>query len=84
MAKAAGAECLALDVIFPVRRRQDDGSGPGELKENALEGGQPRRVDMLHDFDDSGGSEALQPLVAVHQGAVDQMTVQESAACTRA
>ena len=51
----------------------DDRPRPGELEQHPLEGGEPRRVEMLDDLDHGRGVEARQPLVAVGQGALEQL-----------
>src|SRR5579875_3692089 len=58
-----GKDC----VVFGVRSGEDDVCGLGELKEVALEGGEPCCVEMLDDFHDSGSVEAVQTRVPIDE-----------------
>ena len=52
---------------------------PGELEEHALEGGEPRRVEVLDHLDDGGRVEAGEARVAVDQRAVEQLDAARAA-----
>ena len=54
----AGRQRLPHHVVFPVRRRQHDRLRPGELEQNSLQGRQPRRIEMLDDFNNRGRIES--------------------------
>jgi hypothetical protein len=43
------------------------------LKENTLEGSEPRRVEMFHDFDYSGGIVAGKAGVLIHKRTLKQL-----------
>src|SRR5262249_26843198 len=73
MAETTSPECFPLHVVLPVRRGQHNGSRLGELEQHALEGRQPRRIEMLDEFDHGGGIETLQPLVAVGERAMEKL-----------
>src|SRR5690242_6574324 len=66
MAELAGGKRLPHYVVLAIRRRQHHRTRLGELEQHALEGRQPRRVEMFDDLDNSGGVEAFEPFVSIH------------------
>ena len=60
-------------VVFCVRRCEHDVLRLGEFEDNALEGGESRRVEVLDDLDDGGAaSKAVEALVSIGQGPLNQ------------
>jgi hypothetical protein len=72
MPEAAGGKRFPFHVVLAVRRGDDDGFRAGEFEENAFEGGEPRGVEVLDDFDDGGGVEACEAFVAVDERALEE------------
>ena len=73
VAERPGGQRLPRHVELPVWRRQHDRAVPGELEEHPLERPQPGRVQVFDNLDDGGGIKPVEPLVPVHQRAVDQL-----------
>src|SRR5580693_2709845 len=61
MPEGTGSQVGPHHVVFPVRRRQHDSRRPCALEHNPLEGGQPWRIKMLDDLDDSRRLKPGQP-----------------------
>ena len=70
--KPPALEPREVNVVLRIRRREHDGSGSRELKNNALEGVQARRIQVFDDLDDSGGVKACDTAVAVKEAAVEE------------
>ncbi len=73
MAEPARGEGLEAGVVVGVGRGGDHRGRPRELEEDALEGRQPRRIDMLDHLHGAGGVVPGEALVPVGEGALEQL-----------
>ena len=46
---------------------------PREFEDDALEGGEPRCVEMFNDLDDCSGVKTIEPLIAIGQRTLNQL-----------
>src|SRR5436309_1184086 len=71
MAKLAGRQGRKERIVFGVRRSDDDMPWLGEFKQHSFKRGKPRRIQVFDHLNDCSGVEATQPLIAIHERALD-------------
>ena len=60
-------------VVFGVRSGQHDVLRSREFEDDALEGGESRRIEVFDDLDDGGGVKAVETLIPIGQRTLNQL-----------
>jgi hypothetical protein len=73
MPEPVGAQVFEEDVVLAVGRGDDDRARPRMCEQRRLEGGQTVRVHVLDNLDHGCCVEPSETVIAVHQGALQQL-----------